>query len=67
MNSLLKEQVKYNEKVDIFSLGLIFLELLIPFKTDQEKYKTFADAREHKLPTEFENLPSEVRIISSFH
>lgn len=38
----------YDEKVDIWSLGLIFLELCYLFKTKQEKRETFINIRVHK-------------------
>ncbi|CAH8476740.1 unnamed protein product [Schistosoma turkestanicum] len=43
----------YNHKVDIFSLGLIFLELLIIFNTSMERIFTLTRAKEQKLPREF--------------
>ncbi|RZC35358.1 eukaryotic translation initiation factor 2-alpha kinase-like, partial [Asbolus verrucosus] len=44
---------KYNYKVDIYSLGLIFFELLVYFSTDMERIKTLTDLRENVFPTHF--------------
>ncbi|CAH8518759.1 Eukaryotic translation initiation factor 2-alpha kinase 3 [Schistosoma haematobium] len=43
----------YNHKVDIFSLGLIFIELLIIFNTSMERIFTLTRAKHQKLPREF--------------
>nr|AAW26602.1 SJCHGC05483 protein [Schistosoma japonicum] len=43
----------YDHKVDIFSLGLIFLELLITFNTSMERIFTLTRAKQQKLPKEF--------------
>lgn len=43
----------YNYKVDIYSLGLIFFELLVPFSTDMERVATLSNVREKKYPPEF--------------
>lgn len=51
----------YDFKIDIFSLGLIFLELWIPFSTQMERIRTLQDAKQHILPPRFiRELPSEV-------
>lgn len=39
-----------NPKSDLFSLGIILLELLIPFQTDMERVETIRNARKEKLP-----------------
>lgn len=39
---------------DIFSLGVILIELLLPFKTDMERIRTIEAARRCQFP---ENLP----------
>ena len=52
---------KYNYKVDIYSLGLIFFELLVYFSTDMERIRTLMDLRDHKFPINFvENYGDEV-------
>ncbi|THD20910.1 hypothetical protein D915_008166 [Fasciola hepatica] len=44
---------QYDRKVDIFSLGLIFLELLLPFETDMERICTLLKAKQQILPNHF--------------
>lgn len=43
---------RYNQKVDMYSLGIILLELLVPFKTTMERIMVIKDVREAqvKLP-----------------
>ncbi|KAF6779273.1 hypothetical protein AHF37_01415 [Paragonimus kellicotti] len=54
----------YNHKVDIFSLGLIFLELLTPFSTNMERVQTLLNAKLRRLPVEFtSNHPDESTFI----
>ncbi|XP_055314285.1 eukaryotic translation initiation factor 2-alpha kinase 1-like [Sitodiplosis mosellana] len=50
------EQLKghCDPKSDIYSLGIILLELLIPFSTDMERLKTIEAARKGVLPS---NIP----------
>ncbi|KAJ8360047.1 hypothetical protein SKAU_G00165720 [Synaphobranchus kaupii] len=43
----------YEEKVDIFALGLIFFELLWRIKTGMERVMLWRDLRDGKLPSEF--------------
>lgn len=43
----------YNEKTDIFSLGIIFFELYYPFSTKMEKARVLTDLRNHVLPPAF--------------
>ena len=48
----------YGTGVDIFSLGLILLELLCCFSTEHERLQTFHNCRHRrKLPEEFEEYP----------
>ena len=42
---------KYDNKIDIFSLGLIALELFYPMETVSERAKVFSDVRKSKFPT----------------
>ena len=44
----------YDEKVDIYSLGVLFFELWHPFKNKYERFKILRDLRNHKLPKKFE-------------
>ena len=41
---------KYDNKIDIFSLGLIALELFYPMETVSERAKVFSDIRQSKFP-----------------
>ncbi|CAH8494047.1 unnamed protein product [Dicrocoelium dendriticum] len=52
----------YDYKVDIFSLGLILLELLIPFHTNMERVCTLTRAKMQQLPDQLvAQHPDEVR------
>lgn len=61
------EQAKglaYNYKVDIYSLGLIFFELLNFFHTETERYKVLQNIKNQKYPEEFvDGFKDEVRNI----
>lgn len=35
---------------DLYSLGIILLELLIPFQTDMERVETIQNARKGRIP-----------------
>ncbi|XP_046385466.1 eukaryotic translation initiation factor 2-alpha kinase-like [Ischnura elegans] len=55
----------YNYKVDIYSLGLIFFELLVPFSTQMERWRTLKDLRENKFPTNFHiEHPAEFQLLN---
>ncbi|XP_019626481.1 PREDICTED: eukaryotic translation initiation factor 2-alpha kinase 3-like [Branchiostoma belcheri] len=43
----------YTHKVDIFSLGLIFFELLHPFSTQMERVRILLDVKKQRLPLPF--------------
>nr|XP_018915176.1 PREDICTED: eukaryotic translation initiation factor 2-alpha kinase-like [Bemisia tabaci] len=43
----------YNYKVDIYSLGLILFELLIPFSTQMERWKVMTNLRRNVFPKDF--------------
>jgi len=52
----------YNYKVDIYSLGIIFFELLTPFFTDMERIMTLSNLKKSIFPKDFAtNYPAEVR------
>lgn len=56
---------KYNYKVDIYSLGLIFFELLVYFGTDMERIRTISSIRDNKFPKEFKaKYPSEHKLLT---
>lgn len=44
----------YNYKVDIYSLGLVLFELLVPFSTQMERCQTLSDLRQNRFPTNFQ-------------
>jgi translation initiation factor 2-alpha kinase 3 len=43
----------YDHKVDIYSLGLILFELLVPFSTQMERVQTLSALRKLKFPSHF--------------
>ncbi|XP_065071715.1 eukaryotic translation initiation factor 2-alpha kinase 3-like [Rhopilema esculentum] len=61
------EQIKgdsYNHKVDIYALGLILFELLVPFSTQMERIKSLFEVKQHTLPNRFEEKYStEAKIL----
>ena len=44
----------YDEKVDVFALGIMFVELLYPFSTMMERSKVLKLARQAQLPAKLE-------------
>lgn len=61
MSPELELEEEYDSKVDIFSLGLIFLELLVPFATHMERVQTLLHAKKGTRPAGFdEKNPREV-------
>ncbi|XP_045482611.1 eukaryotic translation initiation factor 2-alpha kinase-like isoform X2 [Harmonia axyridis] len=56
----------YDYKVDIYSLGLIFFELLTPFKTGMERFKCLTALRSRIYPKDFaEDFPFEHDLLES--
>ncbi|XP_053969793.1 eukaryotic translation initiation factor 2-alpha kinase [Anastrepha ludens] len=54
----------YDFKVDIYSLGLIFFELLVFFGTEMERIKTLRNLRDGNYPLEFpQNFPKEHELL----
>ncbi|XP_012935928.1 eukaryotic translation initiation factor 2-alpha kinase [Aplysia californica] len=54
----------YDFKVDIFSLGLIFLELWIPFSTQMERIRALEEAKRQIFPSNFtRELPVECELV----
>lgn len=51
----------YDYKVDIYSLGLIFFEMLVPFSTGMERLTVMTRVRDGTFPDGFiESYPDEV-------
>lgn len=46
---------RYNYKVDVYALGIILFELLMPFETDSERIRVLQHLRQHTYPQSFEN------------
>ena len=65
MHTTLQAEGKaYSNKVDIFSLGLIFFELYYPFDTQMERIKTLMEVRKGNFPIRFKReLIQEVGFI----
>ncbi|CAG8435853.1 673_t:CDS:2 [Funneliformis caledonium] len=61
---LAKPASSYNEKVDIYSLGIIFFELHYPFSTRHERIQVLKNLRNGILPKGFvEKFPKEAAFI----
>lgn len=55
----------YNYKVDIYSLGLIFYELLVFFETETERVIVLTGLKNHKFPDDFQrSFAEEVSVVS---
>ncbi|XP_076760849.1 eukaryotic translation initiation factor 2-alpha kinase [Xylocopa sonorina] len=55
---------RYNYKVDIYSLGIILFELLIPFVTEMERTVTLRNLRNSIFPKNFSNeYPAEYELL----
>ncbi|KAL1492916.1 hypothetical protein ABEB36_011082 [Hypothenemus hampei] len=56
----------YDYKVDIYSLGIILFELLVPFNTYMERIKTLTDLKTQKFPQNFDKrYPAEYVLLQS--
>ncbi|XP_011632658.1 eukaryotic translation initiation factor 2-alpha kinase-like isoform X2 [Pogonomyrmex barbatus] len=54
----------YNYKVDIYSLGIIFFELLTPFSTDMERVVELSNLKKSVFPQNFaEKYPAEYNLL----
>lgn len=55
-----RSKQSYNEKTDIYSLGILFFELFYCFSTKMERARVLTNLRNHVLPTEFlQEYPKE--------
>ncbi|OAD62097.1 Eukaryotic translation initiation factor 2-alpha kinase 3 [Eufriesea mexicana] len=55
----------YNYKVDIYSLGIILFELLIPFVTEMERIVALINLRKSVFPKDFSNdYPAEYDLLN---
>lgn len=58
--------LSYNQKVDVFAMGLILLELLIPFKTQMQRVNVLFKARNNLYSDEFKmEHPEEHELVKS--
>lgn len=58
--------LSYNQKVDIFAMGLILLELLLPFKTQMQRVNVLFKARNNLYSDEFRSdHPQEYELVKS--
>ncbi|XP_013923627.1 PREDICTED: interferon-induced, double-stranded RNA-activated protein kinase-like [Thamnophis sirtalis] len=59
-----QEGCNYGKEIDLFSLGLIFYEMLFPFSTDHEKDKVFHEIKKGNFPKKLiEDFPKEASLI----
>ena len=56
---------KYDNKVDIYALGLIFYELLYPFKTGMERATELANLRNLKFPPRLKGVFPPLQLMLS--
>ncbi|KAI8912864.1 kinase-like domain-containing protein [Gorgonomyces haynaldii] len=57
-------QSTYSCSSDMYSVGIIFFELLYPMQTHMERAKTISELRDHVLPSEFlDQFPKESALI----
>ena len=52
----------YDHKVDIYSLGLILFELLVPFTTQMERIQSLSALRKMKFPPHFIRSPEYTHV-----
>ncbi|KAF1742627.1 hypothetical protein MXB_1416 [Myxobolus squamalis] len=49
----------YNFKVDIYSLGLIFFELIVPYATQSERVVLLTRAKQSNFPDDYTDLTND--------
>jgi translation initiation factor 2-alpha kinase 3 len=55
---------RYDQKVDIYSLGVIFFELHYPFVTEMERVKVLENLRQRDIPSKFlKAMPQESQLV----
>jgi len=55
---------KYDFQTDIYSLGIIFVELWCPFQTEMERIAVLENLRQHEiLPKQFDSLPMQSEFV----
>lgn len=60
----LKQGGEYDQKVDVYSLGVIFFELHCLFDTNMERAKVLEDVNHDKFPKNFENtFPLQAQLV----
>lgn len=60
------QDTEYDEKTDIFSLGLIFFEMLHPFSTRSERAIVLTNLRQGEIPQRMlEQYPDEMQLVKS--
>ena len=57
------EEKNYNEKVDIYALGLILLEMCLIFNTESERRITLMNVRKGVIPEEMKEYPNEYVLV----
>ena len=57
------ENKPYNEKVDIYALGLILLEMCLLFNTETERRVILLNVRKGIYPEELKQLPNEFELV----
>jgi serine/threonine protein kinase len=57
------ENKPYNEKVDIYALGLILLEMCLVFNTETERRFTLINVRKGVYPDELKQMKNECELV----